>query len=177
MDYYTGIGSRNAPRDVLDTLYKIARFFRKHKWILRSGGARGCDTSAERGAEGLSEIFIPYRAFSRNPRHIVPNRDRALHKKAWRLVERYHPEAARLNQIVRMLHCRNMFQVLGRDLETPSRFVVYWAPESESGVVQGGTRMAVYCARAHGIPTFNIEHQLNEFRDFTRQLISTSKED
>lgn len=36
------------------------------------------------------------------------------------------------------------------------------------GIVQGGTATAVRCAKEQGIPTFNLLHQLEEFRAYTR---------
>lgn len=57
----------------------------------------------------------------------------------------------------RWLHARNVCQILGLDLKTPSDFVLYWAYE-KNGVVRGGTRTAVNLARRCGIPTYNLYH-------------------
>lgn len=52
---------------------------------------------------------------------------------------------------------RNIFQVLGKDLDTPSDFVVFWAkPIGNSGKVSGGTNTAVALALQESIPVFNM---------------------
>lgn len=55
-------------------------------------------------------------------------------------------------------HTRNVFQVLGADLRSPSSFLVCWAPwdPRSAGDVTGGTRTAVRLARSFGIPVFNL---------------------
>jgi hypothetical protein len=52
------------------------------------------------------------------------------------------------------LHSRNVLQVLGDKLDTPSKFVLYYAKEKD-GEVAGGTRTAVMLARELDIPTLN----------------------
>lgn len=42
---YTGIGSRNAPEHILELCTYLGEFLAKTEWILRSGGAEGCDTA------------------------------------------------------------------------------------------------------------------------------------
>ncbi|MEO0804461.1 MAG: hypothetical protein AAFY57_19655 [Cyanobacteria bacterium J06642_2] len=49
--------------------------------------------------------------------------------------------------------------MLGRTLDRPSEFVVYWAPERD-GEIKGGTRTAVMLARSRNIPTFNLLNPL-----------------
>lgn len=60
------------------------------------------------------------------------------------------------------LHTRNVFQVLGRDLETPSEFLVCYAPVDRYGIPKGGTRTAYQLAMQNGIPCFNFANQSKE---------------
>lgn len=53
------------------------------------------------------------------------------------------------------LHTRNVFQVLGKDLETPSEFLVCYAPVDKNGIPKGGTRTAWMIAQEFNIPCFN----------------------
>jgi hypothetical protein len=67
----TGIGSRDTPRDVLDTMTNLMYELHKDGWILRSGGASGADDAFEKGIlnytgkieEDYAEIFIPWNNF------------------------------------------------------------------------------------------------------------------
>ena len=62
------------------------------------------------------------------------------------------------------LHGRNVYQVLGRNLDKPSRFLVCWTPD---GVVSGeyctratgGTGMAIRIACAENVPVLNLCRQ------------------
>lgn len=50
---YCGIGSRKAPKHVLDLMTKIGESFAKKGLLLRSGGAIGADTAFERGCDAV----------------------------------------------------------------------------------------------------------------------------
>lgn len=58
---YAGIGSRNTPNGTLNIMDRLGAFLAREGWILRSGGARGADSSFEAGcdsASGRKEIFF-----------------------------------------------------------------------------------------------------------------------
>lgn len=170
MGYYTGIGSRNIPNAVLKQLEMAAVILSTidKNIVLRSGGAAGSDTAFQNGAL-QHEIFLPWKSFSKklNPApkggdglllkrdvFVLGEMDKSLIEYAEHLVKKVTPYWDKLNAPVKKLYTRNAFQVLGKDLKTPSDFVMYWAPERK-GVVSGGTRVAVDIARMEKIPTFN----------------------
>ena len=64
---YAGIGSRQTPQAVLDTMERIGRSMARHGWTLRSGAADGTDAAFEAGAErerGPREIWLPWPGFN-----------------------------------------------------------------------------------------------------------------
>jgi hypothetical protein len=69
-------------------------------------------------------------------------------------------------------HSRNVHQVLGRDLKTPSDFVICWTAD---GGFSGGTGQALRIADDHGIPIFNmnVREDVRSFREFMRELNRT----
>jgi hypothetical protein len=67
----------------------------------------------------------------------------------------FHPSWGYCSPAAKKLHSRNVCQVLGNDLKTPSCFVLYYA-EEKNGKVKGGTAMAVSIARHYGVPTINM---------------------
>lgn len=82
MKFWTGVGSRETPRDILDLMEDIAFKLSQDKWILRSGGAEGADTAFEIGAlnsftEVVPEIYIPWLNFNNHDSSskgvLVPN--------------------------------------------------------------------------------------------------------
>ena len=47
MKYYTGIGSRETPKDIMQLMSKLAYKLASEGYILRSGAAQGADTAFE----------------------------------------------------------------------------------------------------------------------------------
>ncbi|ADM79865.1 hypothetical protein phiAS5_ORF0022 [Aeromonas phage phiAS5] len=76
------------------------------------------------------------------------------------MVKRILPHFEYLDFYSQWLHVRNAYQVLGRDLKTPSDMVICYA-EERNKIVQGGTRTAVTLAKRNGIPVFNLLHKQN----------------
>lgn len=157
--YWTGIGSRQTPPERLWGLERAAAYLAQKGFILRSGAAEGADQACERGCDtvqGPKQIFLPWEGFM----------DRTTKEKgvmmlnnpqAQEMAAAHHPNWAACSAAARKLHARNMHQILGPDLLTPSAFVLYWAPV-KNGQVQGGTGQAIRLATSLGIPCYNIEY-------------------
>lgn len=142
--YYTGVGSRKAPEDILRLMTDIARMLAYKGYVLRSGGADGSDRAFEEGAKKRSI----YWANDATP-------------KAMAIAEMYHPAWDRMGDYAKKLHGRNAFQVLGRTLNVPSSFLICWTPDGcktheERSTRTGGTGTAISIADKHGVPVFNL---------------------
>lgn len=163
MKYYTGVGSRETPMVIQRQINQIAKSLEAQGYILRSGGAEGADTAFENALhnEKAAEIYLPWQGFNDRfgPNAISLNElNRRLVLQAECIAEEIHPAWERLRQGAKKLHTRNAFQVLGKDLNTPSEVLICYArPKGDS--VSGGTRTAVELARKHGIPIINIYHE------------------
>lgn len=167
MRYYTGIGSRDVPQDIDSRMRSVGYSMGVFDWTLRSGKAKGSDEAFQTGLQGFisqregnptkyAEVYIPWRGFKGGEGlldcwDIVP----PDMSKSEDIAKLYHPAWDRCSQGAKKMHCRNVNQVLGMDLNTPSEFVLFYAPESK-GKVKGGTATAVNLARDKGIPTINM---------------------
>lgn len=137
MRYFTGIGSRTTPLEVQTVMTEIARIATGfHGYFLRSGGAEGADKAFEKGAK-KKEIFLASDAT----------------REAAQIARKTHPNWEDCDALARKYHSRNVMQVLGRDLSTPSDFLVCW---TKDGKAIGGTRTAIMVAAENGIPIFNL---------------------
>lgn len=165
--YYSGVGSRRIEDQViLGLMTSLAQELAKLGYILRSGAARGPDTAFEQGApKHLRRIYVPNESFGGRPKGdvIVPKKvDLMRWLRACSMAERFHELGHRMPQDVRELMGRNVYQVLGDDLATPSKFVICDAPfpvyDDQGRVVDvdGGTGMAVRLAAAHDIPVYHL---------------------
>lgn len=161
--HYTGVGSRQTPAPVLALMRGLAVHLAQHGYTLRSGGANGADTAFEAGAHaGSAEIYLPWAGFNERhgSRYLVMRGD-PLWERATALATAVHPFWSNLSNGARALHARNVFQVLGRDLETPSKFLLCWTPCGGDGVrttgySTGGTRTAIVIAEQFHVPVFNL---------------------
>ena len=161
---YTGIGSRETPPEILTILRSLGGALARRGYRLRSGAADGADSAIEQGAfeaGGKSEIFLPWKGFNLSLDGIDAQ-SLPTFARACELAEGFHPNWSRLKPPVRALMGRNAMQVLGSDLESPSLFLVCWAPNpiidlyGELADTGGGTGLAVRMAHAHGIPRFHL---------------------
>lgn len=172
MKYYTGIGSRECPQEVLNAMTKIGEWLAKHDFILRSGGADGCDLAFEKGCDlekGMKEIYLPWSGFNGSESNLVLS-----DKKAFEIAEIYHPYWNNLKQGARKLMARNSHQVLGSDLNTYSEFIICY---TKGGKCIGGTAQALRIAKDKFIPVFNfgeydnIDQAKSEFKKFIKRFI------
>lgn len=149
--FYTGVGSRSTPLQMHSVMRRIAMTLAERGLVLRSGGASGADTAFENGCDiagGRKEIYLPWPRFQNHPSHLCE-----VGRAAMKTASRVHPAWSRCSSGARKLHARNAYQVLGRDLSTPSKFVVCWTP---GGALRGGTRTAIVIAEEHGVPVVNL---------------------
>lgn len=183
--YYTGVGSRRTKDPlILALMTSIAQELAKQGYILRSGAATGPDTAFEKGApKHLRRIYVPNESFGNRPRGdvIVPKKvDLMRWLKACSIAERFHELGARMPQDVRELMGRNVYQVLGDDLATPSKFLICDAPfpvfDDQGRVidVDGGTGMAVRLATAHHIPVYHLG--IPEHRQRMERFVERSRD-
>lgn len=172
MKYYTGIGSRETPAEILALMTKVGQKLASEGWCLRSGGANGADTAFEDGwwANRMTkdacytsndyECYIPWSGF--NGHTLVSHDAKCINptgkfaSQAEQVAERMHPNWAACSPAARKLHTRNVFQIMGKDLNTPSKFVIAYAKTNKQGVPQGGTATAMALASKMEIPVFNL---------------------
>lgn len=147
---YTGIGSRRTPEKVCLLMTRISRYLSNRNWVLRSGGANGADTAFENGAD-KKQIFLPWKNFNNNNSPFF-NIDMG----ARRIASEFHPNWNSLSHGAKCLHARNVYQVLGLDLDSPSQFVICWTSD---GKPSGGTGQAIRIAQAFEIPVYNLYNQ------------------
>lgn len=155
--FYAGIGSRETPPEVLETMEKLAAVLANRGWILRSGHADGADSAFEDGvlsSSGEAEIFIPWEKFGKpynsthKVRYICNVTDEAM-----KIAKNIHPAWVRCSEWVKKLHARNVQQVFGENLNEPVDFIICWTPD---GKIQGGTATAINLAITNNIPVFNL---------------------
>jgi hypothetical protein len=133
---YAGIGSRKTPKTILLAFTEIARRLERHSFLLRSGGAEGADSAFEAGVQSLKEIYLA--------------NDSTV--EAEKIAESVHPAWHNCSSYAKKLHGRNVFQILGREMNDPVDFVICY---TENGLVKGGTATAIKIAINHKIPVFN----------------------
>ena len=155
MNYFTGVGSRKTPPDIQYMMSILSGFLTCRKFILRSGGADGADLAFERGVlkkSGGKEIWVPWIGFNNSISTLLPSPE------AFDIAATIHPAWNKLKDSHKRLHARNIHQVLGKDLNTPSKFLLCW---TEDGLPSGGTATAIRLAYEREIPVYNLYNSLD----------------
>ena len=151
---YTGVGSRKTPKEILAIMAAVARELESRGFTLRSGGADGADKTFEAGVQyGNKEIFYANQAT----------------QQAMEIASSFHPAWHKCSEYARKLHGRNAFQVLGQDLQSPSKFLLCWTPDgcidhASRKYQTGGTGTAISIASANNIPIFNLQREDHKAR-------------
>lgn len=152
--YYTGIGSRETPKEVLELIESISYKLSFIGMTLRSGGAEGADSAFEEGCIGNKEIFLPWDGFNEKHEDIengyfVYNET----KDTYQVVKDNHQFWYCLSSVARKLIGRDYLGLVGLN-GIKSKFVIGWT-EHEEGT--GGTAYTFRLAKKLGIPVYNLK--------------------
>ena len=190
--YYSMIGSRETPQEILNLMTKFATKACAFDYCGRSGGADGADSCLEQGVQSYlvlnelpdsyaaryMEIYLPWKDFNKRDSkgagyYTLPSLDKK--NTAEIIASDIHPAWDRCSQGAKKLHTRNVFQCLGQDLSTPSRFIICWAKpkyqDRHTEECQGGTGTAVKLGINHGVEIINLywEDQLKRVQDWVNK--------
>lgn len=159
MKSYAGIGSRETPKEIMYFMSEIASKLELKGYTLRSGGADGADLAFENGVTELKEIYIPWKGFNNSDSELYVFNN----NESFRIASENHPGWIHLKEPVRKLMARNVYQILGSNLDTPVKFVICWTKDScKSHLTRtnktGGTGLAISVASKLGIPIFNLNN-------------------
>lgn len=172
MKYYAGIGSRSTPSEVLQLFEDVGAYLAKKGYILRSGAAQGADQAFERGNDsvnGQKEIYLPWSGFENSTSTFI-----VKDKKAFEIAEQFHPYWQNLKQGAKKLIARDVHQMLGWDLQTPSSFVICW---TKNGSGEGGSGQCIRIAKHYNRPVFDagkwkdIEEIKKNLRKFLKENV------
>jgi len=148
IEHYTGVGSRKTPGNIMKLMIKIAKKMAMNNIILRSGGADGADSAFEAGCndmKGPKEIYLANQCTI----------------KAMAIAKQFHHAWNACSEYARKLHGRNAFQVLGVNLNMPSRLLICWTPDGceyheTRSRKTGGTGTAISIAEHYKVPIYNL---------------------
>ena len=146
MKCFTGVGSRNTPKEVLMLMWHSSLSLMDLDYHLRTGDADGADKAFRRGT--VSKKQSVYTAAD-------------CTADAMAISKRYHPAWDKCSTFAKKLHGRSAFQVLGHNLKTPSSLLICWTPDgainhSQRSIKTGGTGTAISIASEHNIPVINL---------------------
>ena len=169
---YAGIGSRETPQHIQDTMRTIAAELGTRGWLLRSGHAEGADIAFEMGAKDHpKEIYLPWQGFNggrAGAGGAITPATLSSYNQAMVYAQHFHPAWEKCSQGARALQKRNVYQILGQNLDTPVKCVVCWTKDGKSS---GGTGQALRLAEYLEIPIFNLHDpaQLDKLATYVLQ--------
>ena len=176
---YSGVGSRETPSNILDLMEEVGFKLASQGWTLRSGGAIGADQAFESGMFRYAgydqpyswtpaEIYLPWAGyedhhkFSHGGLNILPSMIKINNESvAEGMAMAAHPAWNACKIGARKMHTRNVFQVLGAELDKPSKMLIAWTKIDRLGKPKGGTATAITLALEHigkdGVFNLNID--------------------
>lgn len=182
--YYTGVGSREISSEEASIIVAVSTYLADLGFILRSGHAKGSDECFEYGAllstksnaNYNRDIYVPWNSFdgAKVESTLINVGDWDNYKLDWveSLARVVHGGWHNLSSGAKTLHSRNIPQVLGNDLKSPSRFLLFCSDITSGGNVKVGTATAVKLAKAYSVPCFNVRNKTKrELFDFLKPLI------
>jgi hypothetical protein len=147
-------------------MQELAARLAREGYVLRTGLSPGADQAFYRGAlrgGGAVELYLPWPGFEAGARlDGLEEEVRVLARPsaaACELAARFHPGWERLPESDRLLLARDVHEVLGADLASPSEFVACWTADGSldgAGLYDDGTGQALRIASDAGIPVFNL---------------------
>ena len=153
MKYYTGLSLDNIPLQHVAILHLIGEAL-KPDFFLRSGDGNSGEASLREGCESQGEIFIPHKGFNESPsRFSLENIMQEKIDACKEIVLKVAPDVEQYHNSDR--HYITAFQLLGLELDEPSKFLLVDAPKSlmtDDSHVSTAIKLAEYCS----IPVFNI---------------------
>ena len=178
--YITLVGSREMPDEVKIICTKVGKKLAQLGYIGRSGFADGADINFFKGyvEAGFPDRFVnyipwpnfrkkeePYYSNVGSTFSLVPDK---VYLEAEELARNIHPAWDRCGRGAKALHTRNVCQVLGGDIKTPSIALYCYAPMDKNSDPKGGTRTAWLLAKEHGICCKNLydENTMKECIDW-----------
>lgn len=164
MNSFTVVGSKGTLDEVMELGYKISVVLLEAGWQGYSGNAPGMDKVLNRAMLKTNAfngyVFLPWPKFEVRD---LPERvydsftiTTPIGEECDRIIREIIPWYSKLSQGAVKLHSRNVKQIKGKDLKTPSKLVIHSAKGKRPQSPNGGTRTAVVLARNLSIPEFNI---------------------
>ncbi len=150
----TGIGSRKTPPRILVAMENFAKEAAAKGHLFRSGHAEGADYAFEKGAGKSCIVYLPWRGF--NEGYPILGKGIAtgqINEEALKIVIQHEPHAATCSHGVKLIKCRNVYQILGLNMCEESDLVICW---TAGGGIDGGTGLAINIAQSRNIPVINL---------------------
>jgi hypothetical protein len=130
-------------------------FAHQNGWWIRSGHADGADYAFEEGAGRSCIVYLPWWGFNeQKPLHGTPRIKEEVDQRALAIVRKHEPYVDELNKPMQLIKCRNVYQILGENLDRPVQVVICW---TKGGAAIGGTGLAMKIASDKNIPVLNLE--------------------
>lgn len=171
--FYTGVGHRlrNCTKEGLEFAEWLAGEMAKRGYTVISGDADGIDWAFSMGSGEQCKVYLPREGFGKyvnrdDSKRIVLTPEEGLYADEKLLELGILPEIATMFSHSKAYHRRNFFQSWNHG-ELPE--VCFYYAKETNGVIEGGTRTAVYTARHFGIPDYNF--YTSEGRELIRRLL------
>lgn len=148
---YTGICNQRPPSSACQLLDRVAAFLAREKFTLRSGASGKGELVLEKAAVfagGKTEIYLPWPGYNHHASRLFK-----IPREAFGVAASFEPRWMYFGKPARRVAARGCVQLLGKELDRPSRFLICW---TEYGSGSGNCELALRIASANDIPALDL---------------------
>lgn len=156
---YSVVATKDAPRDVLDTLRNLVTMMKANGFTLRASTSTDMDDVAITTVQDSStEVYIPWKDFNNVSSKYYFNDKTCLH-----IAKMFHRSFDSLKPAVQAFLGRTVRMIMGKKPSNYSLFIVVWSEDGAEKVSQitpktGYISHAISVADALHIPVFNLQN-------------------
>ncbi|MCP4353772.1 MAG: hypothetical protein GY795_50640 [Desulfobacterales bacterium] len=188
MKFYIGTGPTGTPNNITRLMEAVASKLESDGFSLRTGDIGKADAAFSKGVINKENICI----FSAKYLSDLETEEYRLTRKAVSIAQKVHQaDWKSVSSYVRSIYAKSAFLVLGKNLDTPSKFVIYWriskermashieqAMHLEHEIKLAEIDTAVLIAVHYKIPVFNLaeKEHLNRLEDYVGKRFSADDE-
>lgn len=151
------LSNQDAPDEIKSVCEKLARVLVENGYTIRTSGGKGGEEAFEKGAGDKVEVYIPWKGFDQKQSQFCKTKDEAKD-----VVRQFSPSFESLSKGVQTIIASKAHVILGKDLNSPIRFLVVWSldgaeTKKECTAKTGFVSTPIKIAESIQIPVFNLK--------------------
>ena len=160
MIFYTGIGDVDTPHEIGWIMTEVAQKLSSVNFTLRTGANLGAEETFSKAVHdpALKEVYLPWSKFNNNDSQLFN-----IGFLGMEIAKDHNKNFNVLSNGARSFLATVSYQLLGKDLKTPSKMVITWSADGQESMLRryrysGNNAQVARVANTFNIPIFNLRN-------------------